>query len=180
MSTESVAKTRASQSVSQPAGLWYRLRYIGVTGVVVAALLSVAGWLLVMAPENNGSTAAAIGVLFMTAPVALARRQPILAVSVVALAAIVNGLLWDDIIRCGAAFPALLYITFAVGARSRIGGRGWGWPVLGLAIAFVSVVAQGMWDPALVSGFLPLAIPLTLACWGAGLGWAAIEPRIRN
>lgn len=77
------------------------------------------GWLLVMSPENNGTVVAAIGILFMTTPVVLARRWPIVAVGIVAVASIANGLLADDIVRCGATLPALLYIT----AR-RKGGRG--------------------------------------------------------
>jgi hypothetical protein len=180
MSASTVATSQTSADVSQRTGLLNRLRYIGITGIVAAVVFSVAGWMLVMEEGNNGSVAAAIGILFMTAPVVLARRQPILAVSIVALAAIVNGLLWDDIIRCGAAVPALVYIAFAVGSRSRTGGRGWGWPFLGLAIALVAVVAQRLWDPVLDNSGLAFAGALVLVAWGAGLGWAAIEPRIRR
>jgi hypothetical protein len=161
-----------------------RIRWFGITGIVVAVLLSIAGVLLVLSPENNGSTAAAIGVVFMTAPVALARRWPILAVSIVSFAAILNGLLADDIVRCGAALPALLYICFAIGSRGSVrvaGQQGFSWfrPLLGLAIAFVSVVAQGVWDPALGSDFYPFGIGLVLLAWGAGLGWAALDSRRR-
>ena len=180
MSAPSVATSQTSADVSQQTGLMYRLRYIGITGLIAAVVFSVAGWVLVMEEGNNGSVAAAVGILFMTAPVVLAHRQPILAAGIVALAAIVNGLLWDDIIRCGAAVPALLYIAFAVGSRSRVGGRSWGWPFLGLAIALVSVAAQRLWDPVLDNSSLAFAGVLVLLAWGAGLGWAAIEPRIRH
>jgi len=180
MTASSVTTSKASKDISTQPGLMNRLRYIGITGIVAAVVFSVAGWVLVMEEGNNGSVAAAIGILFMTAPVVLARRQPILAVSIVALAAIVNGLLWDDIIRCGAAIPALLYIAFAVGSRSRIGGRSWGWPFLGLAIALVSVAAQRLWDPVLDDSGLIFAGVLVLLAWGAGLGWAAIESRVRQ
>jgi len=176
----SVTTSQTGTDVSHPTGVLYAVRCLGITGIIAAVVLSVAGWMLVMEEGNNGSVPAAIGILFMTAPVVLARRQPILAVTIVAIAAIVNGLLWDDVIRCGAALPALLYITFAVGSRSRIGGRGWGRPFLGLAIAMVSVAAQGLWDPALgISGFAFAGV-LVLIAWGAGLGWAVIEPRIRR
>jgi len=178
MSASTVATSQTSKGVSQHTGLLDRLRYIGITGIIAAVVFSYAGWVLVMEEGNNGSVAAFVGILFMTAPVLLARRQPILAVSIVAVAAIVNGLLWDDIIRCGAAIPALLYISFAVGSRSRVGGRGWGWPFLGLAIAMISVVAQRIWDPVLDNSSLVFAGALVLIAWGAGLGWAAIEPRI--
>jgi hypothetical protein len=180
MTASSVTTSQASKDISTQPGLMNRLRYIGITGIIAAVVFSVAGWVLVMEEGNNGSVAAAIGILFMTAPVVLARRQPILAVSIVALAAIVNGLLWDDIIRCGAAIPALLYVAFAVGSRSRIGGRSWGWPFLGLAIALVSVAAQRLWDPVLDDSGLIFAGVLVLVAWGAGLGWAAIESRVRQ
>ena len=116
----------------------------------------------------------------MTAPVVLARRWPILAVCIVAVATIANGLLWDDIVRCGAAVPALLYIRFAVGSRSRLGSDGrptgsWLRPLLGLGLALVAVVAQGIWDPALGADFYPFGIPLVLIAWGAGIGWATVE-----
>jgi len=180
MSASTVTTSPTSQNVSRESGPLDKLRYVGITGIIAAVLFSYAGWVLVMEDGNNGSVAAFIGILFMTAPVVLARRQPILAVSIVALAAIVNGLLWDDIIRCGAALPALLYISFAVGSRSRTGGRGWGWPFLGLAIAMVSVAAQRLWDPVLDNSGLAFAAVLVLIAWGAGLGWAAIEPRLRR
>lgn len=174
MTTSIGTTVQESKDISSPTGLMNRLRYIGITGIIAAVVFSVAGWILVMEEGNNGSVAAAVGTLFMTAPVVLARRQPILAVSIVTLAAIVNGLLWDDIVRCGAALPALLYITFAVGSRSRLGGRSWGWPFLGLAIALVSVAAQRLWDPALDNSALIFLSALVLMVWGAGLGWAAI------
>lgn len=178
MTASSVTTSQPSKDISQHRGVWQQLRYVGITGIVVAAVLSYAGWILVTEEGNNGSVAAAIGILLMTAPVVLARRQPILAVTIVAVATAVNGLLWDDIIRCGAALPALVYISFAIGARSRSGGRGWGWPLLGLAIALGSMVAQRVWDPVLDNGALIFGAALIIIAWGAGLGWAAIEPRL--
>ena len=121
MTTTTRITSPGNHEVSANNSVWSRLRWVGITGTIVAVALSVAGVMLVMEEGNNGSIAAAIGIVFMTAPVVLARRQPLLAVSIVTLAAIVNGLLWDDVIRCGAAIPALLYITYAVGSRSRIG-----------------------------------------------------------
>ena len=168
----------AHQPLSQRSTTSIRIREVGITGLLVAVALSVVGVVLVFSPDNNGSLPAAVGILLMTVPVVLARRQPLYAVGLVAAAAIVNGLLWNDVIRCGAAFPALLYITFAVGARSRLDGSSWRAPVIGLALAMVSVAAQQAWDPALDSGFLVLAIPLVLLTWGAGLAWAARTSRI--
>jgi len=183
--TDPGASVAAPVEHSRQTSLLGRIRWIGVTGVVVAVLLSIAGVLLVLSPENEGTAAAAFGVVFMTAPVALARRWPILAVSIASGAAIVNGLLADDIVRCGAALPALLYICFAIGARASVrfpGQQGFSWfrPILGLAVAFVSVVAQGVWDPALGSDFYPFGGGLVLLAWGAGLGWAALDGRRRG
>ena len=178
MTASTVTTNVSPQHVSSSSGIWDRLRYVGITGIVAGIALSVIGWLQVVSPENNGSVVQAIGILFMTAPVVLARRQPIIAVSIVALAAVVNGLLWDDIVRCGAAIPALVYISFAIGSRSRIGGHGWLRPLLGLAIALGAVVAQVIWDPVLNEDALYFAGALVLLCWGGGLGWSAIESRL--
>jgi hypothetical protein len=52
--------------------------------------------------------------------------------------------------------------------------------LLGLAIAMVSVAAQRLWDPVLDNSGLAFAAALVLIAWGAGLGWAAIEPRLRR
>jgi len=179
MTTTARPTSTATQQLSPTSSMWERLRYVGITGIIAAVVFSVMGVMLVMEEGNNGSVAAAAGVLFMTAPVVLARRQPLVAVTVVTLAAIVNGLLWDDIIRCGAAIPALLYITFAVGSRSRIGVDGvmksWGCALLGLGIAMLDVVAQRVWDPVLDNGSVVFAGSMVLVVWGAGLGWAAIE-----
>ena len=76
----------------------------------------------------------------------LARRFPVVAASVVAVAAVVNGLVFDDLIRCAGAVPAALYIAFAVGARSRETGRGWGWTGVGFAITITGLIAQWVWD----------------------------------
>ena len=174
----------APHPVSPPTSLTGKIRWVGITGIVLAVLLSVAEVLLVLSAENNGTATAAVGALFMTAPVVLARRWPILAVCIVAVATIANGLLWDDIVRCGAAVPALLYISFAVGSRSRLGSDdrptgSWLRSLLGLGLALVAVVAQGIWDPALGADFYPFGIPLVLIAWGAGIGWATVEGRRR-
>lgn len=179
MTATSISTSTGRETLSPPHGFFEQVRWLGVTGIFVAIALSVLGWLMVMSPENNGSVVASIGILFMTAPVVLARRWPILAVGIVAVAASANGLLADDIVRCGATLPALLYITFAVGSRSRLAGGGWARPLLGLAIAAVALAAQRLFDPVLDNGFVAVAIPVLLAVWAAGLGRAAVEQRNR-
>lgn len=166
-------------AAGQPMSVGQRLLWIGPTGLVVAAGLSVVEWLLVRSPENNGSIAAAALALTMTLPVALVRRFPVQAAALIAVAALVNGLVFDDLVRCAGAFPAALYVAFAVGARARTPGRSWGPSIVGLALVMGCLVAQWIWDPALNVGpaFLGFALPLAAACWGAGIGWAAFSHR---
>ena len=163
-----------------PMSFGRRLLWLGPTGIVVALGLSVVEWVIVTGPGNDGSWAAALLALTMTMPVVLARRFPVAAASVVAVAAVVNGLAFDDLIRCGGAVPAALYIAFAVGSRSRESGRGWGWTGVGFAITLAGLIAQWWWDPALnvSTEFLPYGIGLALLSCGAGIGWSLIVPRI--
>lgn len=161
--------------------LGHRLLWLGPIGIVAAVGLSVAEWLVVRGPDNDGTVIQALLALTMTAPVVLARRWPVPAAAIVAIAALVNGLVFPDLVRCAGGFPAVLYIAFAVGAWSRAGGRGWAWPVAGLALSLGAVVAQYLWDPALQAGgagFLAFGPGLTLLCWAAGLGWSFVARRI--
>lgn len=157
-----------------------RLLWLGPTGIVVAVALSIAEWLVVTAPDNGGSAVAGMLSLTMTLPVLLARRFPITAAALVAAAAVLNGLAFDDVVRCAAAFPAALYIAFAVGARTRENGRGWGWTAAGFAVVVGGLIAQWVWDPALNTStdFLPFGVGLALAACTAGIGWSVLTRRI--
>ena len=163
-----------------PSGFGRRLLWLGPTGVVVAIGLSVVEWVVVRGPGVEASVPAALLALTMTAPVVLARRWPLLAAATVAVAAVVNALLFADLIRCSGAVPAALYIAFAVGARTRETGRGWGGTVVGLTVTVGGLLAQWWGDAALNvdTSFLPFGIGLALACWGAGIGWSLIAQRI--
>jgi hypothetical protein len=163
-----------------PLSFGRRLLWLGPTGVIVAVGLSVIEWVVVRGPGVEASVAAALLALTMTAPVVLARRWPLLAASVVAVAAVANWLLFPDLVRCSGAVPAALFIAFAVGARSRETGRGWGGTVIGLVITIGGLLAQWQGDAALNvdSSFVPFGIGLALACWGAGIGWSLIAPRL--
>jgi hypothetical protein len=159
-----------------------RLLWLGPTGVVVAVGLSVVEWLVVRAPGDNGSVAAASLALLMTAPVILARRWPIVAAAFVAGAAVLNGLLFGDLVRCAGAFPAVCYIAFAVGARARTGGRSWARSFAGLGLAVAALLAQYVWDPALNadSSFLWFGPGVALLAWTAGTGWSVLSERRRG
>lgn len=162
-------------------GIGLRLVWLGPTGIVVAVGLSVVEWILVRSPENAGSVLAALAAVLMTAPVALARRWPVLAATAVAAAAVLNGLVFDDLVRCAGAFPAALYIAFGVGAHGRMeardGERKWSWALLGLGITFVGLLAQYVWDPALHNGrsFLAFGPALAVVCWAGGIGWSFLR-----
>ena len=177
LTTSPEAVTRTDPA---PTGFGRRLLWLGPTGVVVAIGLSVIEWVVVRGPGNEASVPAALLALTMTAPVVLARRWPLLAAATVAVAAVVNGLLFPDLVRCSGAFPAALYIAFAVGARTRETGRGWGGTVIGLAITIGGLLAQWRGDAALNvdTSFLPFGIGLAVACWGAGIGWSVIASRV--
>ena len=159
-----------------------RLLWLGPTGILVAVGLSVLEWLVVRGPGNDGSVAAAMLALLMTAPVLLARRWPIVAAAVVAGAAVLNGLLFGDLVRCAGAFPAVCYIAFAVGARSREGGRSWTWSFAGLGLVVAALVAQYVWDPALNAdpSFLWFGPGIALLAWVAGTGWSLLSERRRQ
>ncbi len=96
-----------------------RLLSVGPTTVVVAAGLTALEWSVMQLPENAAGTAASIGALAMTVPLVIARRRPVVAVAVLAVAAVMNGLLFGDFTRCAGAVPAVLFAAFAVGAWSR-------------------------------------------------------------
>lgn len=156
-----------------------RLRWLGPIGIVAAIGLSVAEWIVVRGPDNDGTVLQALLALSMTAPVVLARRWPVPAAAVVAIAALVNGLLFPDLVRCAGAFPAAVYIAYAVGAWSRTNGRGWWWSVGGLAISIGGILAQYVWDPALHADpvFLVFGPGLAVVGWAAGVGWSVLVRR---
>ena len=81
-------------------------------------------------------------------------RWPIPAATAIALGAVLNPLVFPDMVRCAAAVPAALYVAFAVGARSREGGAGWARPIAGLLIVLADLLAQYVWDRVLQRRFL--------------------------
>jgi len=158
-----------------------RLAAVGPVTIVLTAALTAIEWWIMRQPENAAGLAATIGALAMTLPLLVARRQPVLAVTLLAGAAVANGLVFGDYVRCAAAFPAVVYGAYAVGAWSRDRGHGRGWTrsVAGLAMAVVAVVAQYLWDPALHAdpAFLAMGPAAVLVAWGLGTGWDALMAR---
>lgn len=172
------AGTTRSEAPTRPS-LTTRLVAAGPTTITVAVLLTAVEWWAMRDPENSAGIAATIGALAMTAPLVIARRRPVLAVALLAVAAVANGLLFGEFIRCAGAFPAVAFAAFAVGAWSRGHTRAWGPSILGLALALGAVAAQYRWDPALHTGteFLAFGPPIVVLAWAVGTGWDALMAR---
>ena len=158
-----------------------RLAALGPTTIVLTVALTALEWWMMRSPENAAGLAATIGALAMTLPLLVARRQPVLAVTLLAGAAVANGLIFGDYVRCAAAFPAVVYGAYAVGAWSRDRGHGRGWigSISGLAIAVVGIVAQYVWDRALHAdpGFVAMGTAAVAVAWGLGTVWDALMAR---
>jgi signal transduction histidine kinase len=141
---------------------------VGALDMGLALLLSVFGVVSVTGltdSSNHGGAGAAAAVLLMTAPVVIARRQPILAAALLAAGAGLNWALYDDIVRCGAALPAVFYVGFVVGSRARtwleLGG--------GVALLVVALLCQSYSDPRLAGpSVLVLMVPVLVGFVIAG------------
>jgi hypothetical protein len=146
---------------------------------IIAVGLSVLEWIVVRGPENGGTILAALLALTMTAPLLFVRRRPVTVAVVIAVAALANGLIVGDLVRCAGAFPAAVVVAFAIGAWARSNSRGWGMTVLGLAGVLGSLLAQWVWDPALNTSwdFAWFGPAVALLAWLAGLGFAAVLAR---
>jgi hypothetical protein len=146
-------------------GGWYVLDVAAALVLSVLGALGVSGHLgLTLHPgERFGGKAAAIGVLMMTAPVAWRRRTPIGAAGVLAAGAVLNGLLFPSIVRCGVALPAVFLVAYSLGSR-RDQSR---W-ALGIGLCGINVLAQCGFDPQLGAGALVIMIPLLGGFFGFG------------
>ncbi len=143
-------------------------RDIGVADIAWALLLSALGVTLIIgltSSSNHGGLAAALAVLLMTAPVALARRQPVAAAALLAAGAVLNWALFDHMVRCGVALPAVFYVAFVTGSRT----IGWRLAASGMALLLVNLVCQTYSDPRLdgPSGF-PLGVAIIVGFLVAG------------
>jgi hypothetical protein len=111
----------------------------------------------------HGGVAACIGVLAMTLPVAGCRRWPLAAAGVLAAAAVLNGVLFGPMVRCGAALPAVFLVAFAAGVscdRAR--------SAAGLLLCAGAVVAEGLYDPQIEGRGLVVVLPVLIAFLAAG------------
>ncbi len=153
------------RQLTEPVFGW---RDVGVADIAWALLLSALGVTSIAGltnSTNDGGVGAALAVLLLTAPVALARRQPVAAAAVLAAGAVLNWALFDHMVRCGVGLPAMFYVAFVVGWRT----VGWRPAALGMALLLVNLVFQAYSDPQLGgASVLPLMVPVAVGFLVAG------------
>ncbi len=144
---------------------------VGSGDVALALGLSAFGVTLTSGLVNtghpHGGVVASIAVLFMTAPVLFARRNPLLAATTLSLGALVNLWLIAHMVRCGAALPAVFFVAFAIGLRCRRRPA-----VVAMALLAVNLVSQGYSDPNFASvkaALLVLMLPISIGFAAGGL-----------
>jgi hypothetical protein len=141
---------------------WY------VLDVAVAVALSVFAVLLTTGVTHSGfrhgGVGASVGVLAMTAPVAWRRRAPMSAAAVLAAGAVLNGVVFGSMVRCGAALPAVFLVAYALGIQ-RDQSR---W-VLGLGLCWINVAAQAIYDPKLGAAVMVYMLPIAGVFYVFGL-----------
>ena len=140
---------------------------LSVLDITVAVILSaaLAAGIVGALPfsHDHGSVAAAAGAVLMTAPLAWRRRAPLATAAALAAAALLNGLIFGPMVRCGAALPAVYMVAFTIGTirhRAR--------SAAGLALCAGAVVAEGLYDPQIEAQGLPFVLALLVAFFAAG------------
>jgi hypothetical protein len=145
----------------------FGLADVGIGDVALALGLSVYGVAsaagLLNSHNPRGDVVGCAAVVLMTAPVLFARRSPMLAAATLAVGAAINWLLIGDLVRCGAALPAVFFVAFAIGLRCPRRQA-----LVGLALLAVNIFCQGLSDPqlggpAVLVFMLPIAIGFMVA-----------------
>jgi signal transduction histidine kinase len=157
MSTTRVLRSRTNRNVG------------GLSRLDVGAALLLSAWAVALTSglertgHRHGGAAASIGVLAMTLPVAWRRRAPIAAAATLGVAAVLNGLLFGSMVRCGPALPAVFLVAFALGSGS---SRGHVWA--GLILCAGNVVAQAFYDPQLGAATVVVFLPVLAGFFAIG------------
>ena len=149
------------------APLHWTVAGLSVLDITVALILSavLAAGIVGALPfaHDHGSVAAAVGALLLTAPLAWRHRAPLATAAVLAAAALLNGLIFGSMVRCGAALPAIYMVAFTAGTiRNRARSA------TGLALCAGAVVAEGLYDPQIEGQGLPFVLALLAAFFAAG------------
>jgi hypothetical protein len=140
---------------------------LSVADIAAAVILSAwaagdtSGVLHTSAP--HGGAGASVGVLAMTLPVAWRQRAPLAAAAALAIAAVLNGLLFGPMVRCGPALPALFLVAFAAGSRC---GRNRA--AAGLLLCAAGVTGEALYDPRIGARGLVVVLPVLAAFFAAG------------
>jgi signal transduction histidine kinase len=101
---------------------------------------------------------ACLAVIGLTLPVAWRRPRPLTAAAVMAVAAVVNGLAFGHLVRCGVALPAVYIVAFGIAVRvSRPRAA------VGLALCTADIVVESYYDPQIGWPGLPFVLALLLA-----------------
>lgn len=145
---------------------------VGKGDVPIAAVLSLVGLLLMALNvgggiEEAGSDISVLAVplfLGVTAPLLWRRAAPLGALAFALGALLVHVALFDDVVRCGVAFPVILLLVFATAARLDL-PQG----LAGLALGLGGVVAVCLSDPVLggAGDIAFIATPMAVV-WGIG------------
>jgi hypothetical protein len=140
---------------------------LGVLDLAAAVILSgyavalVSG--VIHTSHPHGGAAASVGVLAMTLPVAWRRPAPLAAAAVMAAAALLNGLVFGPMVRCGAFLPAIFLVAYAAGVR-----RDRAASAAGLLLCAAAVVAEGLYDPQIEGSGLVAVLPVLVAFFVSG------------
>src|ERR1035438_5812551 len=140
---------------------------LGVLDVAAAAALSVyaAGLTsgVLHTSHPHGGVGASSGVLAMPLPVAWRRPAPLAAAGVMAASAVLNGLIFGPMVRCGGTLPALFLGLFAVGARCDKTRSN-----AGLLLCAGATVAEGLYDPQIGAKGQVVVLPVLAGFFAAG------------
>ena len=83
---------------------WYRRASVRWAEIAVLAFaLALSAYVVVLVRVQAGGVAACVAATTMTLPVAFARRTPLAAATILAVAAAANELFFGHLFRCGAA-----------------------------------------------------------------------------
>ncbi len=140
---------------------------LGVLDLAAAVILS--GYAVALTSgviptgHPHGGLGASIGVLAMTLPLAWRRPQPLAVAGVMAAAALLNGLVFGPMVRCGAFLPAIFLVAFTVGVRADRSRS-----AAGLLVCAGAVVAEALYDPQIDARGLVAVLPVLAAFFAAG------------
>jgi hypothetical protein len=140
---------------------------LGVLDLAAAVILSgyavalVSG--VIHTSHPHGGAAASVGVLVMILPMAWRRPAPLAAAAVMGAAALLNGLVFGPMVRCGAFLPAIFLVAYAVGLR-----RDRAASAAGLLLCAAAVVAEGLYDPQIEGTGLVAVLPVLVAFFVSG------------